>query len=118
MMPDFPSAAGTLSSWRERRREGWKRGRGEGRQLERLPTAGNQLPVTERLHGSGSGEEEKEEEGKREEGEKGKIYSAGGETRCQLVCFLRLAGSGRGQQQGGDGWISSSPLSCSVVCHY
>lgn len=40
----------------------------EGRQLERLPTAGNQLPVTESLLGSNEEEEEKvREEGERRE---------------------------------------------------
>lgn len=55
MMPDFPSATGTLSSWRERKREGGREAekrRGKERQLERLPTAGNQFPVTESLLGS------------------------------------------------------------------
>lgn len=64
MMPDFPSATGTLSSWRERKREGGREGekrrRGEERQLERLPTAGNQFPVTKSLLGS---KEEVQEEG-------------------------------------------------------
>lgn len=61
-MPDFPSATGTLSSWRER--EGGREAEleervREERQLERLPTAGNQLPVTGSLLGIG-------EEGERE----------------------------------------------------
>lgn len=55
MMPDFPSATGTLSSWRERKaggRQGGREEEGEDRQLERLPTAGNRFPVTESLLGS------------------------------------------------------------------
>lgn len=65
-MPDFPSATGTLSSWRERKREGTMEERErEERQLERLQTAGNQFPVTESLLGSN-----KEEEVRREEGSK------------------------------------------------
>lgn len=65
MMPDFPSATGTLSSWRERKgREGRMEERErEERQLERLPTAGNQFPVTESLLGSKKKEWREKEQG-------------------------------------------------------
>ena len=66
-MPDFPSATGTLSSWGERKQEREREGgmeEREERQLERLPTAGNQFPVTESLLGS---KEEVEGEGTQRE---------------------------------------------------
>lgn len=59
MMPDFPSATGTLSSWRERKREGGSeagnRGRGRRGSWRDSQTAGNQFPVTESLLGSEEG---------------------------------------------------------------
>lgn len=116
MMPDFPSAAGTLSSWRERRREGWKRGRGEGWQLERLPTAGNQLPVTESLHGSGSGEEEKEEEeGEGEEGEKEEDLLGRRRNQVSAGLFSKVSRQKGRQQQGGEGWMDGSLLPPSLA---
>lgn len=86
MMPDFPSATGTLSSWRkkERRREHWKRGRGGG------SWSGSQQLVTSFLSQKAyigairrRSRTERESGLKLQECEKGKM-------RCQPVCLLRL----------------------------
>lgn len=102
MMPDFPSAAGTLSSWRGKEGKGEGAGRGEaGRQLERLPTAGNQLPVTESLHGAVRRSRRRKVKEKRLQ-----VQSAGAETRSEVS-----------RQWGVRRWLPSSSLSGSVVCH-
>lgn len=125
--------------WDPEQLEGEKGGRDgrerekEERQLERLPTAGNQFPVTESLLGS------KEEvvvlvEGRRSKEMGFSLLETGGKMKCQPVCLLRLGCWSRGRrgrklkQQGVegreevaavfmDGWLS--PFSPSaLVCHY
>lgn len=77
--------------------------------MERLPTAGNQFPVTESLLGS------KEEvvvvvvEGRRSKEMGFSLLETGGKMKCQPVCLLRLGCWSRGrrgrklQQQGVEG---------------
>lgn len=68
----------------------------EERQLESLPTAGNQFPVTESLL-----ESNEEEEGSRRRRKENSFSvqesKGGGKIRCQPVCLRRLACS-RGQE--------------------
>lgn len=67
----------------------------EERQLERLPTAGNQLPVTESLLGS---EEVEGEGGRRERGFSLEESKVGGKVRCQSVCLRKACRRGSGEE--------------------
>lgn len=123
MMPDFPSATGTLSSWRERKQEGGRDGReGQGRRgswsgFQQLVTSflsqkaylGAKRSCRKKEHKDGFSLQE----------------SKGGrkKIRCEMVCLRRCwrlrSGEGwRPEQQGVedremsamlmDGWMDDS----------
>lgn len=101
MMPDFPSATGTLSSWRERRREGGSeagnRGRGGGEAAGETP---KQL-VTSFLSQK-AGVRKGEGVGSRRRRKERGFSLQGSKIKCQPVCLLRLAGpAGGGSRMGG-----------------